>query len=89
MKKTLTLWVLAAAVMVRSWCLDLIEWLTDSAEPEPAHRVTARRLTQEWEDALPDGHGEAKRHQVLAALIKAHPTVSLRELSQVIEDELP
>lgn len=43
---------------------------------------------QEQETRWPERSGEAKRHQVYAAAVKAAPTVSKRAISQAIEGAL-
>ncbi len=84
--------VLAMVVKaIVSWCLwqigvlqRLVAWL------DPAPLEAARVLTKAAQQHAMSG--EAKRHQVYAALIKAFPNASKRILSQAIEDavaELP
>jgi hypothetical protein len=84
----------AALVAVLEWvndiCISLLNWV----DPPPAVVAdplfcAAKALTEQWEAALGAGYGEAKRHQVLAALAKQYPDLSKRTLAQAIEDALP
>ncbi len=88
MKATLKAWL----VRVVLWVLVQSGRLPTATDPvlEPPHVGAARDLTAHWEQQIPaPGYGEAKRHQVLAALQKAYPHVSKRALCQAIEDALP
>ena len=74
----------------------LAVWLraiADVCDPPPnpqesPYLALARLLVVEADKRLGQGFGEAKRHQVYAALIKTFPSASKRELARVIEDAL-
>ena len=78
------------ALLIR-WTLALLHWLA----PEARYLIVgnddllklARLLTQAQE-SFPDRSGEAKRHQVYAALIKSFPNRSKREIALAIEAAL-
>ena len=63
----------------------IAEWLDPIplAAPIPASRV--QELMDEQDARWNDRSGEAKRHQVLARLVKEFPTVRERELGLIIE----
>ena len=76
-------------VLVKStivaFCLWQINWLHRiCAWLDPGPLQAARILVQTIDDE--DMSGEAKRHQVYAALIKHFPGVRKRILAQAIED---
>lgn len=56
--------------------------------PDSPYLSAARLLTEAVEARHGKGFGEAKRHQVYAALIKQFPDASKRALSRAIEDAL-
>ncbi len=95
MKATLKAWLVRVVLWVLVQSGRLLRWLEPlptATDPvlEPPHVGAARDLTAHWEQQIPaPGYGEAKRHQVLAALQKAYPHVSKRALCQAIEDALP
>lgn len=90
--------------MTRNWLLRLGEWLVaryappvDAPPPQPYIVLTVPRdalyelaqgLTAQQE-CIVGRSGEAKRHQVLASLMKAYPGVSMRTLALAIEAALP
>jgi len=76
---------------VRRWLIRLLRQLADRLELPLLSELQnhARDQTAFWEQRLGAGFGEAKRHAVYAALIKAFPEEDKRVISRVIEDSLP
>ena len=75
---------------MRHWLIRVLTRLIRWLDPSPGDAVweTARELVA-WGATFADGtSGEYRRHVVLAKLVKAHPTVSGRQLSILIEHVL-
>ena len=81
---------------MRPWLIRVLTRLLRWLDPPPplvppppdAVRETARALVA-WASTFDPGtSGEYRRHVVLAKLVKAHPTVSGRQLSILIEHVL-
>lgn len=71
------------------WLRALATWVdVPPALPADAVLTLARTLVQEQETRWPDRSGEAKRHQVYAALLEMFPATPKRTLSRVIEAAL-
>lgn len=78
---------------MRRWLADLLRrvarWLEHASVelvvPQDALYADAVRLVAEWETRLGSGFGEAKRHQVLAALQKVQPGRAIQDLALAIE----
>ncbi len=68
----------------------LARWIDEPVPVVPLDALTqhAQVLIHEQETRWPERSGEAKRHQVYAALIDAFPGVSKRAISRAIEDAL-
>lgn len=65
-----------------------LRWLLDWLDPPP--NADLQMLTVQWMahyDDL-DASGEAKRHQVLARLMKAYPDARTRDLAWAIEQAM-
>lgn len=67
------------------WCRQFAIWLEG---PYPEKILALARCLVQSQAAFPDRSGEAKRHQVYAALIKAFPETEKRQLSRIIEAAL-
>jgi len=75
-------------IVVVAGGLFLAVWWQGQAAAVPGDDLAqaADRLVAAWEAQLGAGFGEAKRHQVYAALIKQFPAVEKRSIARAIED---
>lgn len=91
------LWLLLGLLLLQGATLALVWWRLRPPSPvmvppppatDDAVLTRARLLTLEQDMRWPDRSGEAKRHQVYAALVKEYPDLSRRRLSRAIEEAL-
>ena len=81
---------------MRQRLAKLVRWVLTKLEPGglllavPADALLARaRVLAEAQEAYADRSGEAKRHQVLAQLVKEFPDRPVRQIALAIEAGLP
>ena len=78
--------------LIASWLRRLADYLDPPLIPAAPDLgpllARAVALAAEQDARWPDRDGEAKRHQVYAALIKAFPGESKRVIARAIEDAL-
>lgn len=70
------------------WLRRLADWCDPPSVEASPYVTVARLYVAEAEKRLGAGFGEAKRHQVYAALIKSFPRASKRVLARAIEDAI-
>lgn len=74
-------------ILIATWLRRLADRL-DLPPIEDGLVCEARALCALQDRDWPDRSGEAKRHQVYAALLKLFPSRTKREISKAIEDAL-
>lgn len=88
-------------ITIRSWLVQLALWVIARYAPPPAVVseivltvakdalfFAAQALAKEQQEQYPERSGESKRHQVFAALLKAHPNATKRAVALAIEAAL-
>lgn len=85
-------------VVIQQWLVIAAKWILARYAPQAeaivltvakdALFLAAQALAQEQQDQYPERSGESKRHQVFAALLKAHPDAPKRAVALAIEAAL-